>query len=380
MSVHSEARPTAGTERGAPAGRRPLRIVHVVSSFEVGGMEQFVVRLAAEQLRGGHQAFVLALKGGPLLDQARALGVEAWALDRRGKLARAVGGTVRLLRQKPDIINAHNAWALTYALLGKAYPGARVVMTRHGQEEITPLPSEGELRRTDAIVAVSEAAARVMLARRPACAPKLQVIHNGVERVEPHRSRAQVRGDLGLGGEVVGIMVARLDQLKGHETLLRALALPQVQEQPLVVLLLGDGPERPRLEVLARELELGPDRLRFLGFRRDVPDLLSASDFFVLPSLTEGLPLSVLEAMAQGLPIIATPVGGIPELVTHEEHGLLVPVKEPEALADAVVRVAADAPLRQRQGRAGRERAEALFSFSAMTRRYEDLYYSLRFG
>jgi glycosyltransferase involved in cell wall biosynthesis len=108
-----------------------------------------------------------------------------------------------------------------------------------------------------------------------------------------------------------------------------------------------------------------------------VPDLLAAADFFVLPSLTEGLPLSVLEAMAQGLPVIATPVGGIPEVVLEGEHGYLVPVQEDAALAEAMTRLARDPELARRLGEAGRRRVEERFSFAEMARAYEALYHRL---
>jgi glycosyltransferase involved in cell wall biosynthesis len=132
-----------------------------------------------------------------------------------------------------------------------------------------------------------------------------------------------------------------------------------------------------RLENLAEELGLGPDRVRFLGFRSDVPDLLAASDFFALPSLTEGLPLSVLEAMGHRLPVIATPVGGVPELVTEGRHGLLVPVDAPESLACAVSQLSQDADLRRRFGEAAYQKVKTDFSFETMLKSYETLYASL---
>jgi glycosyltransferase involved in cell wall biosynthesis len=140
------------------------------------------------------------------------------------------------------------------------------------------------------------------------------------------------------------------------------------------LLIVGDGPERGLVEQRAQELSLGPDTIAFLGSRSDVDDLLEASDFFVLPSVTEGMPLSVLEAMAHALPIVASRVGGLPELIDDEQHGLLVPADDAHALAVAIRRVVCDASLRRRLGKAGRERASSEFSLEMMTARYHTLY------
>jgi glycosyltransferase involved in cell wall biosynthesis len=338
-------------------------------------MEQFALRLAGAQARDGHDVTLAALHGGPLLDEARRLGVRTEIIGGGDRFRRAweMGALFRRLR--PDVVHAHNPSALPYSLLGRFASGARVVMTRHGQDAskiLTPL----QWRYTDAVVAVSHAAASVMQANSGMNAAKIRVIRNGVEFSEAARNRSEVRRDLGLGEEPVGIIVARLDRMKGHDCLLRALALLP-ETCPVTVLAIGDGAEMENLRSLAAELRLGPERVRFLGYRSDIPDLLGASDFFLLPSLTEGLPLAVLEAMAHGLPVLATPVGGIPEVVQEGEQGLFVPVNDPEALAGAMARLAEDPALRRTLGEAGCRRVREHFSFRTMTAEYERLYRSL---
>jgi glycosyltransferase involved in cell wall biosynthesis len=140
------------------------------------------------------------------------------------------------------------------------------------------------------------------------------------------------------------------------------------------MLAVGDGPERPRIEKLAQEAGLGPDRLRFLGFRTDIADLLGAADFFVLPSRAEGLPISMLEAMSHGLPVVATAAGGSVEACTDGGQGYLVPIDDHAALADAMARLAADPALRRRLGEAGLARVRDEFSFDRTAERYEALY------
>lgn len=356
-----------------------MRIIHTVSSLKVGGMEHFVLRLADAQRRNGHVVAVLALQGGSLEQEARQRGVRVVVPGGRGKAGRALHAAFALALLRPDIINAHNQTSLHYAILGKRVSGARVVLTNHGQGKGSPRdPGSLEWRLTDAIVTVSGAVAGRMDNRR--LGPKITTIHNGVEIPAPGRPRAAIRAELGLPTErVVGIIAARIDHLKGHDTLLRALALLREREMrpDLTVLIAGDGAERASREALARELGLGPDEVRFLGFRSDVADLLAASDFFVLPSLTEGLPLSVLEAMAHRLPAVATPVGGLPELITPGCNGLLVPVNHPKALADALATLAANAPLRRSYGEAAFQCVNAEFSFERMIQKYEALYHRL---
>jgi glycosyltransferase involved in cell wall biosynthesis len=248
-------------------------------------------------------------------------------------------------------------------------------LIRHGEgkKPLTPFQS----RRTDAIIAVSNAAGEAMRRLQPQLSERIQVIRNGVELSCPLRSRAEIRVELGLGESPVGIIVARLDRLKGHDVLLRALALLQEKEIPFNTLIVGDGPEGDSLTRQASELRLGPDRVRFLGYRNDITDLLAASDLFLLPSRTEGLPLSVLEAMAQRLPVIATPVGGIPEVVQEQRHGLFVPVDRPDALADAVAQIAKDQDLRREWGQSAYREVQAHHSFQTMVERYDTLYQSL---
>lgn len=347
-----------------------LRIVHVMSSFAGGGMEHLVLRLAAAQRARGHEASILGLHGGALLDDARRLGIPA-EIPRAAPLMplRVLEAAARMARRRPDIVHAHNPTALHYGVLGKLLGRARLVLTEH--RGVARTPTRIEWRLTDAVVAVSEDTAR-------ACATTVrgvQVIYNGVAGAAPARPRAEVRAALGLqGDEVVGVHVANLRAIKAHDVALHALARLRDDDFRFTLLLVGDGPDRPALEDLARALDVGPDRVRFLGSRADVPDLLGAADLFVLSSRMEGLPLAVLEAMAQSLPIVATRVGGVPEVVDDERTGLLVPPDDPAALAAAIGRLVCDAAQRARLGAAGRARALARFSFTRMVDEYERLY------
>lgn len=351
-----------------------MKIVHVVSSLQVGGMEHFVVRLASAQKQEGHQVSIFALHPGDLADEARQRNVPVTVLEDSSKALRVFRAAQFFLRAKPQVVHAHNQTSLHYAVLGKRICRATVVMTNHGQGlGSSRTPSASEWSQTDAVVGVSNAVADRM--DRSALGAKLRTIYNGVAFSPPQRSRAQVLEELGIPeGRTVAVIVARIDRLKGHETLLAAIGLLREANLSLTVLIAGDGAQRAERERQASELGLGQEMVRFLGFRSDVPDLLAASDFFLLPSLTEGLPLSVLEAMSHGIPTIATNVGGIPELISERVHGLIVPVENPAALAKAIEVMASAPELRKSYGKESRCKVEAQFAFSTMVTEYEKVY------
>jgi glycosyltransferase involved in cell wall biosynthesis len=353
---------------------RKHRIVHVVSSLKVGGMEHFVLRMAAAQQAAGYRTSILAIQGGPLHQEAVRLGLDCNILGGTRKALRAVKGACIIARLRPEIIHVHNQTSLHYAALGKRVSGAKVVMTNHGQGiGSSRTPTAQEWLATDAIVTVSRAVAEGMDLLN--LGSKVTTIYNGISLSPSLRSSAEIRKTLGIPSErFVGTLVARIDGLKGHDTLIHALARLKAAGLAFTFLVAGDGAERTAIEALACGLGLNSDAVRFLGFRDDIPDLLGASDVFVLPSLTEGLPLSVLEAMSHRLPIVATRVGGIPELVGHGIHGLLVPPNDAEALADAITRIINDPDKRHTFGDAGSRRALADFSFEKMIDAYRDLY------
>lgn len=374
-SIAQRAASSDAQETRQPALQRSLRITHFVSSLKVGGMEHFVLRIAAHQSTR-HEISIVALHDGPLRAEAQRLGLKVYVLGGKQKHLRALRGALLFARLRPHIAHAHNQTSLHYAVLAKRVGQAKVVMTNHGQGLASPrTPTAQEWSQADRVIAVSQAVAERL--KNDELSGKVSVILNGIEIREPQYSRQHMRGELDLEGRLAGLIVARIDGLKGHDTLIKSLARLKERGLPITILVAGDGAERQNLQDLAHSLGLGQEDIRFLGFRSDVPDLHAASDFFVLPSVTEGLPLSVLEAMSAGKPVIATPVGGIPELVDSGRHGLLVPVGDDTALAEAIAQIAKDETLRRALGQAGRERVESDFSFARMTARYESLYAQL---
>lgn len=350
----------------------PLSIVHTVSSLKVGGMEQVVVRLAASQKQAGHHVRVMAIHGGPLEKDLLQHGIQTEVLG-SGRVHRGMRALRYFRTVRPDVVHSHNPTSLHYAALAKLVSRSGIIVTVHGEIQFRP-GTALEWSLVSSVGVVSQAALQNL--RVPCPTSKLVVVHNGIAPVNGSGAdRGSVRRDLGIAGDTfVGAIVARLSGMKGHGTLLQSLATLRDNAVSVLVLIVGDGAERNELERQAHALSLDDRYVRFLGARSDVDRLLHAADFFVLPSDTEGLPLSVLEAMAHGLPIVASNVGGIPELIDHDKEGLLIPPADPTALAAAIQRLAGDPALRQRLGEAARARAGGEFSLSTTVRNYDRLY------
>jgi glycosyltransferase involved in cell wall biosynthesis len=209
------------------------------------------------------------------------------------------------------------------------------------------------------------------------------VIHNGIgaERFAHLDRRVRVRATLGFDEDrpTIGV-VARLDRVKNHALLFRAMRRILERLPAAILLVIGDGPLRGSLESLADELHVR-DHVAFLGARDDIPDLLSALDLFVLPSISEGLSLTLIECCAAGKAMVATDVGGNREIVEQGVNGLLVPPDDDAALASAALEVLTDARMAAAMGAAARRRFEAEFSLDNMVSQYRALYERLsRYG
>jgi glycosyltransferase involved in cell wall biosynthesis len=277
-------------------------------------------------------------------------------------------------RLRPDILHANgNAWSGQYALVaGILTPGVRTLGVNHS---LTPHDTSSQvwlnrrkLRRLDAHAAVSHAVARGVEEIGGLRPDSVEVIYNGVPDapITPLPRPAD--------GPTIG-SVGRLSPEKGFDVLLRAAgSLPDV-----TTVLIGDGPDRRRLEDLAADLGLG-EHLIMPGWQPDPLPWLPALDVFVLPSRLEALGLAAIEAMLASRPVVASDVGGVPEVVVEGETGILVPPDDPPALAAALSSLLADEPLRARMGARGREIATRKFDLTTMLRAYESLYRRLHDG
>jgi glycosyltransferase involved in cell wall biosynthesis len=209
---------------------------------------------------------------------------------------------------------------------------------------------------------------------------KLLTIHNGVDVARFAVRKGVSRAELGLREDlpIVGTVCRLVEPKKGLAVLVKALARlnNRAEARPCQALIVGEGPAERPLRALCDALDVTP-WVVFAGLRRDVPRILSSLDVFVLPSRYEGFGIAIVEAMAAGLPVIASKIGGIPEIVIHGETGLLVPPDDPGALADALRELTANPERAKAMGQRGRQRAKALFSVEAMVKQHEDLYEQL---
>jgi glycosyltransferase involved in cell wall biosynthesis len=317
----------------------------------------------------------------PLVAGARELGAGTWSVPPMPHGLRGMLGIpwfARALRhRRPDVFHAHLTWplggknALLAALVARV-PAVLVTVQLYMDVPVTrPMLLQQRLiaAGVDRFLPVSEHNARSLEALLHWPRRKMDVVHNAID-LAPFGGRPDPALRQGLAGDrPLVLAVGRLDPQKGHRHLL--VAATEVPDAMFA--LAGEGAERHPLEELADRLGVA-DRVRFLGERSDVPDLLAACDVFVLPSLYEGLPISLLEAMAAERPSIATAIGGVDEVVRDGESGLLVPPAEPRAMASALRRLLADAELRTRLAAAGRSLVTTEFSARDMVRRVTELY------
>lgn len=367
-----------------------MRILHVVTTLDVGGAEMHLLAQVRGQCARGHAVRVAYLKGqGTLAPDFRGAGAEQ-VVALGGFAPGALWSQVRWA----ELVHSHllKADALTAVVATLAGRRRRLVSGKHNDEQVLRRPwvsrVHGVLGNLPArTIVLSDHVGRFVEEHGRVPRAKQERIYYGLdpapfdaaaERFAAHpEERGALRAELGVGaGEVVFTCVARFAPQKAHDVLLRAFARARGQRDDLRLLLVGDDPfgdGRTRAEALARELGVhGP--VVFCGIRRDVPALLAASDAFVMSSLWEGLGLVFLEAMATGIPVLATDVSAVPEVVRGEETGLLVPPGQDEPLAAALLRLADDPGLRGRLGAAGRKRVLDHFGLDRMVEETLEVY------
>lgn len=367
-------------------------ICQLLHGLPVGGAEVLAARLA-RQLRGHyHFRFVCLDQLGTLGQQLLQDGFPVEVLGRRpGVDLRCVWRLARLLRrQRVDLVHAHQYAPFFYALTARLlHRRPAILFTEHGRHQ-PDYPRRKRimanrllLRRRDRVVGVGQAVREALIANEGLPAERVGVIYNGIDLAPftgADPDRAAVRQELGVGpGELLLLQVARLDYLKDHATAVRTLELVIRRRPEARLVLVGEGPERAAIEELVRQKGL-TNSIRLLGLRGDVARLLRGADLFLLTSISEGIPLTVIEAMAAGLPVVATGVGGVPEVVQDGRTGLLAPAGDAAALAEHIDRLA-DEPSRQTEmGQLGRDRALALFSEERMHAEYRRLYEEMLAG
>jgi len=349
-----------------------MRVALFTDSDVFAGTERHILELARGLGELGCEALIACPGHGVLAGRATETGVRTLDIPKRGAVDwRAARILRRLLRAgQIDLIHAHNGRTALAAALAIASAGrGRLVATQHfidpsrvGRRGLQAVASRILHRwiagRVGRFIAISVAVKRAMLRRGDAADEKIVVVPNGI---------ASLAGDSMAGAEVVQreftiaattplvVCAARLEPEKDVESLAEAVALVARRFPDVCCLVAGDGSQRDSIERRVRELRI-ESQFRLLGFRPDVTAIMNAADIFVLPSLAEPFGLVILEAMALGKPVVATAAGGPMEIVAEGETGLLIPPRDPPALAEAICSLVADADQRRRMGEAGRKR------------------------
>ena len=360
---------------------KPIHIQHVILSLQPGGLENGVINVANGLNPDRFRSSVCCLqKAGEFKGRLQQSHVQVHEMGLQGgndyvlplKLA-------RLFRQtRTDIVHTRNPEAFFYGFLGAKLGGIKTVIhSEHGRlfpdKRHRMLVQRLFTRFTDKVFAVSEHLKRDLVTHVGLPASQIEVIYNGVNADKYPVDKTATRGALGISdGDIVIGSVGRLAPVKNYDLLLRA--VPGLRgRHEVTVILVGDGPERARLEALAESLQIR-EQIRFLGHRDDVRDLLAAMDIFVLPSHSEGMSNTLLEAMASGTPVVTSAVGGNTEIVLDRRDGLIFPPDDLEQLHARLALLCNDEAYRKRLGEAGYARVSQAFGIRAMIAHYEQLY------
>ena len=377
----------AGGSAGGARSRAPIRVlfmndhlghesgeIHGVTSYflsVIPALQSEEVEVVACFLRDRH----------PAADELEARGVRPVFLDRAKWDPLALADMMRIMREhRIQIVHAAGMKAILLGRIAARVLEAEAVI--HFHDTRTPGRPVGLVQRalapwTARGIAVSDAVRSCVVSDFALPPSKVQTIYNPIEFerfAEPRpcaRTRLRREFEIPDGAPVIGI-IGRMTRDKGHGELIRA--LPSVlQERPdAVALIVGDGPTRPATRQMVKEAGLEP-RVRFTGHRPDIPDVLATIDLLALPSVREGLPYSIMEAMAASRPVVAFAVGGVPELIAHEEEGLLVPAGDVGALSRSILRILDDPPLSDRMTAAARRKMEG-FTLSAHVETLKEVY------
>jgi glycosyltransferase involved in cell wall biosynthesis len=341
-----------------------IRVVYLAHTFQVGGAEEMVLNLV-RHLPARFEPMVCCIHElGPIGAEIRDSGTSISVLGLNPGLRRPwdVTRIRRYLREsRPQIVHTFLLTASIYGRLAAMLARVPIVIGTEVNIYERKRPSHALAERllmagTDRVVASAESVRQFYIRQVHADPAKVEVIYNAVDwaQLRTTKSREEMRRSLNLPcNQPVAGIVARLTEQKGHTYLFDALAQTPALEA-LHLLVVGDGELRDSLRRRVEQLGLS-SRVHFAGARRDLGDLLNAVDLFVLPSLWEGLPLSLVLAMGAGLPVVATRVAGLPEVVEHERTGLLVPPADAAALGLALARMVGDPASAQRMAAAGRD-------------------------
>lgn len=367
---------------------KKIKIIHIIFGLQLGGLERVVINLVSKLNRDEFISKLYCLSSHKALGhELEQINVEVVYLNRRDKgIAPLLPFrlALSLRKEKPMIVHTHNFAGCLYGVSAAGMARVPVIIhTEHGTtfpEQLKRVITRQILfRNVDKVVTVCNELKEKFHNFEKIPEGKMVTIPNGIDSKKffLQTDRRKLRKHLGFNDRdlLIGV-VARLDPIKDHATLLKAMPLV-INEIPNVKLLVvGDGEERETLEKLAQGLSIS-NHVYFLGEREDVPDILSILNLFVLPSKREGLSLSILEAMAAGLPVVVTDVGANSELVVDKKTGALVEPGDSQSLAHAIIGILSHLREADEMGKVGKMRFQQYFTLEKSVEAYKKLYISL---
>jgi glycosyltransferase involved in cell wall biosynthesis len=365
-----------------------INLMQIVDDLNYGGMQRVAMNLCLKVDHSKFKLMVCCLEElGPNAEELRENGVPLFLVKKSAGIDYFLPFRLRklFLKERVNIIHTHNVNPFFYGVIAAQLTGGiKAVQTDHSRGFFPvskkEMLSERVLARfTNKVIAVSEGVKADLVKYEHIDHKKIEVIYNGID---PSKYNVEVdlvkkRGELGIGknAKVIGVGV-RLSEQKGICYLIEAVGLIVKSYPDIKLLIIGDGELRIELQRMSEQLGL-TDKVIFTGFRPDIPELLKVIDIYALPSLWEGHPLVLLEAMAAGKPIVATEISGNRETVAHGHTGLLVPSKDVPKLADALCRLLADETLRHDMGLNGHKRFQERFTIDQAICKYQELYETL---
>ena len=372
-----------------PIDDRPT-ICHVIHALGVGGAEVLVDQMIRRMQKDFRCIVAVLDEIGEIGTRLQDDGFIVEHLHRQPGIDRGCATRLRQFadREGAEILHAHQCTPFFQAMLSRGLTGRRpVVFTEHGRH-FPDTPSRKRaivnrmlLKRCDRLFGCGAAVRQALIDNEGLPESRVEVIYNGVDLKALSKptpgARERVRTEFGYSdNDFVAVQVARLHELKDHQTALKAVDEARHKIPGLRLLLAGDGDQRSAIEQTIRERSL-EQTVTLAGTRKDIADLLSASDVFLLSSISEGIPLTVIESMAARRPVVSTAVGGLPELIEHGVSGMLAPSGNASSLAASLVQLYQNASLRNQMAEVAAGRAQEKFSLQGMLNSYRDVYYDV---
>jgi glycosyltransferase involved in cell wall biosynthesis len=365
-------------------------ICHVIHALGVGGAEVLVDQMIRRMQKDFRCIVAVLDEIGEIGTRLLEDGFIVEHLHRQPGIDRSCATRLRQFadREGAEILHAHQCTPFFQAMLSRGLTGRRpVVFTEHGRH-FPDTPSRKRaivnrllLKRCDRLFGCGAAVRQALIDNEGLPESRVEVIYNGVDLKALSKptpgARERIRAEFGYSAkDFVAVQVARLHELKDHQTALKAVDEARHKIPGLRLLLAGDGDQRSAIEQTIRERGL-EQTVTLAGTRKDIADLLSASDVFLLSSISEGIPLTVIEAMAARRPVVSTAVGGLPELIEHGVSGMLAPSGDASSLAASLVQLYQNADRRNQMAEVAAARAQEKFSLQGMLNSYRDVYYDV---